>query len=248
MRLSREMSEACFDVFAAQRDNTRGELPEHRFMSFCYTTDMIQVALNNQSPMVAGTFFRNDYLIADKLKGLIIPSRIYHTISEEDYNVAMHTFEDGQSQLDPMDCDQMYSVTSRSRRALVEEREAQIVVGIRPNEGVNVPSRQIELLAPNDYLTVQKAIFKQAGYKGELQTTPISELAQTKHREAEVSSLLDRFSYNGNTFKADRVNGFRPIAVNVDMFPYKNLDYCTHLAQDQFVRWFEKTLFSGSQS
>lgn len=244
MRVSEELSKATYRIVEARRDNQKGVLPEWKYMSFMYTTDEIQSAINKQSPLVAGQYYTNDYEIADKLKKIFTPSVIKFSDTEYDLNVKDDQLPTGRTAL--KESKNVYSITNRPYDSLEEEYELKKAANPESNGLVNPVGKTLELLSPDDYKLVQETLFKQAGINSNVQFTSLSDIRNYSNTHKTIEAVIDEACFGGKMFTADRTNGIRPIALKEAMFPFKDFTFCIYDAESMFLRWFEKQVFGAS--
>lgn len=246
MRVSNEFSSKAYKIVEARRDNTKGVLPEYRFISFMYTTDRIQVALDKQYALVDGKYFLNDYEIADKLKAIYTPSEIRVEDTPYDIDVKEHSVKVG-TQMKLKDTN-LYSITNRPYSSLMDEYNLKVKANEDSASKFSLPvGKPIELLSPYDYKLVQETLFKQAGHSGNQQFTELSKLTGYSATHKTLEAVRDQACYEGKMFHYDRTNGIRPIALQKEMFPFRDFAMAVYDAEEMFLRWFEKQVFTTGQ-
>lgn len=246
MRVSNEFSSKAYKIVEARRDNTKGVLPEYRFISFLYTTDKIQVALDKQSPLVDSKYLLNDYEIADKLKAIYTASEIRVEDAPYDIDVKEHSVKSGTEMKE--EDGKLYSITNRAYSSLMEEYKLKVEANPESANKLTPPiGKPIELLSPYDYKLVQETLFKQAGHNGNQQFTKLSELTGYSATHKTLDAVKDQACYDGKMFHYDRTNGIRPVALQKEMFPFRDFAMAIYDAEEMFLRWFEKQVFTTGQ-
>lgn len=245
MRVSVELGARAYKVIETRRDNAKGVLPEYKFASFMYTTDEIQKAINGEKPLVKGEYFTNDYEILTNLKGLFTPAKI--KFKDVDY---VKSVKDESIQTDHTEysnSDRIYSIENRPYQDLLEEyelKQAAYTAAGKTGQLVKPVGKQAELLSPTDYKLVQETLMRQAGKQTNSEFTKVSDLRSYSAMNVTIDSIWDRASFDGKMFNCDNTNGIRPIALSKSMFPFVDFTFAVYDADDMFIRWFDKQVFS----
>lgn len=249
MRVSREMASKVFYALIKKRDNTKGNLTEIEWYSFLHTINVINDAIQNDEAMVGGHPF-SKFEILSNLSDLILPKVVKHELTSAERNLVDYSLMAGETEI----ADGEYSLSTtplkeleakeiiKASKKLADKKKEDEEDEVAATAVHNLQKGKVDVLSPDDFRLIQDALCNQVSKK-DASYVKVDTLTTSEKLNVEYSTVKSRAVFGADCFNENTKQGFRPVGMNKEMFPYLNMRFANYDTNENFYTWFNNKIF-----